>query len=486
MAIFREVEYKKAKKEKSMLVGVIFCAEIEEILDELQQLKGRVDAAEIRLDYLSESAWDQLPLVKEKASLPLIFTFRKKEQGGKQDLSEEKRLKLFEKALSLKPAFADIEADTDPKFIDKIAKMYPGMQLIGSYHDFEKTLADLAGLLKKMEHAHFAMYKIVLHAKSTLDLLRLMTFARETAKKMPLCCISLGPYGQPSRVLGAVVGNVLNYTSLQGWGSSLYQYDLETLEKLYGFSRLGLDTKIYALIGDPVGESPGAVFHNEIFRKEGAHAVYVKLRLSASELEEFVALAKKLPFGGFSVTMPLKEAILPFLTEIDKAAQAIGAVNTVLTRGNEWIGSNTDGLGALHALELYGRVEGKKIALLGAGGSARAIAYEALKRGAEVMVFNRTSSRGEKLANDFGCRAYALDALSAHSYEILINTIPTKISGELPILASILPPHALVMDINHSSFLIQAAGERGCRCLPGKEMWVQQAELQQKVWASRV
>ncbi|HAB98260.1 MAG TPA: hypothetical protein DCE71_00355 [Parachlamydiales bacterium] len=465
-----------------MLIGVILENSIDAVLSQMQQLKGRVDVAEIRLDYLEPSAWSRLALLKEKACLPLLFTFRKQEQGGHLAVPEKKRLALYEEALALLPAFADIETDTDPAFIERIKTMYPQISLIGSFHDFEKTPEDLASLLESMHPARFSMVKIAVKARSTLDLLRLMVFAKKMSPKCPLSCIAMGEYGQPSRVLGPIVGNVLHYTSLHDAVSSLYQYSLDTLENLYHFSSLTQKTKIYALLGDPIEASRGHLFHNEIFHREGVHAVYVKLRLKTDELASFFDLALKLPFGGFSVTMPLKEAILPLLTRVDPAALAIGAVNTVIVQGQNLIGSNTDAPGALLALEMHGKVQGKKIAILGAGGAARAIAYEAMRKGAEVALFNRTTARGEKIAKDFGCKAYALDSLSAHPYDLLINTIPVDSSGALPILATEILPDALVMDINPvslSSPLLRAAREKKCLCVDGDAMFEQQGRLQQ-------
>ncbi|MBX9744124.1 MAG: NAD(P)-binding domain-containing protein, partial [Chlamydiales bacterium] len=128
------------------------------------------------------------------------------------------------------------------------------------------------------------------------------------------------------------------------------------------------------------------------------------------------------------------------------------------------------------------KVRKKKVAILGAGGSAKAIAYEALRRGAEVMLFNRTLSRAEQAAKKLGCKVYPLDALSAHPYDCLINTIPPDSSGQLPVLAKDLLPHALLMDINSVTLsppLLLFAKENGRRCLDGSLMFEEQARLQQ-------
>ena len=329
-----------------MLIGVILGPTVEAALQEIEEIRELVDAAEIRLDHFTEPARQQISLLKAHARLPLVFTFRKKQQGGYGDFSESERLKLFSQALLAEPEFADIETDTDPAFIHRIAKQHPKITLIGSHHDFEKMPSDLSALLSSMKHPCFAMYKMALHASSTIDLLRLMLFGREMSKIVPLSCIAMGEYGRPSRILGPIIGNVLNYTSLRDQFGAVCQLGLHTLHSLYRFSHLTQGTKIYALLGDPVALSRGDIFHNEIFRNQGIHAVYVKLRLTAAELEGFFEMMPKLPFGGFSVTIPLKEAILPFLTKIDPVASAIGAVNTLRVQGMDTIGSNTDAPGA--------------------------------------------------------------------------------------------------------------------------------------------
>ncbi|MBS0625708.1 MAG: shikimate dehydrogenase [Verrucomicrobia bacterium] len=471
-----------------MLVGVILGPSAEEVLQEIEEIHSKVDVVELRLDHFDDSALQQLDLIHRKISVPTIFTFRKREQGGQKEISEEERLELFEEALNLEPAFADIEADTEPSFAAKMAELHPNVMLIGSHHDFEKTPEDLQGLLQSMKQKPFAMYKIALKARSTLDLMRLMVFAKEMAPKVPLSCLSMGEYGQPSRVMGPVVGNVLNYTSLRDQVGPLFQLNLDTLNDLYRIRHLTQGSKIFALLGDPIEGSQGHIFHNEIFKNEGINAVYVKLRLPAADLEKFFALVPKLPFGGFSVTIPLKEAILPFLSQIDSTAKAIGAVNTVTVQGPYTFGTNTDASGALNAIELHGKVEGKRVAVLGAGGAARAIAYEAMQRGAEVAIFNRTPERGVKMAQEFGCRAFALDEIGAHPYDILVSTIPPHPEGQLPIPTTAILPKSLVMEINNRPAeppLLQAAKEKGCRCVYGKEMFVEQGHMQQLLWKKR-
>jgi 3-dehydroquinate dehydratase/shikimate dehydrogenase len=433
---------------------------------QIDQIRPLVDLIELRLDYFE---------IHEKPDFPVIFTLRKKEQGGVYDFSESTRLKKIEKLLELGPDYCDIEADTDPVFIERIAKKFPKVKLIGSYHNFEETPQDLDAIFQTMKNPHFSIYKMALQACSTLDMLKLMIFLKKS--KEPLSAMSMGELGKPSRVMAPILGSVLDYAGLEE-DPKLHRYSLKTLLETFHYKKLNRQTLLYSLIGNPVEQSPGHLFHNLRFQH---NAVYIKMSLLGEEVPEFFALLRQLPFGGLSITIPLKEAVYSQMDEVKPIAQVIGAINTVLIQNRKIIGTNTDGPGALNAIEKHLKVRGKRIAILGAGGTARAIAYEAKKRGALVMIFNRTPERARKLADEFGCVGYVLDALSQHSYDILVNTIPPKESQVPP-----LHPYAAVMDAVYTpkeTPLLAAAKELGCLCIYGEEMFVEQALLQQKEWS---
>jgi 3-dehydroquinate dehydratase/shikimate dehydrogenase len=430
-------------------------------LRDIPKLDPLADIVELRLDAFEG--------VIEKPNFPCIFTFRKKEQGGLKDISDPERLAQIEKLLELSPDYCDIEADTDPAFIAHIAKKFPNVKLIGSYHNFHETPSDLPALLQTLKTPHFSIYKIAVTAQSTADMLRLMIFAKEANE--PLSVISMGEFGKPSRILGPLVGNVLDYAGLEE-DLLLHRYSLKTLHEVFHYRCLNAQTKVFALIGDPVEQSPGYLFHNAHFK---TNAVYIKMRLKTEELATFFQLIKKLPFYGFSVTMPLKEAIFPFLDAIEPEAQAIGAINTVIFRDKKAIGINTDAFGALEAIEKHLKVAGKRLAILGAGGSAKAIAYEAKRRGAVVSIYNRTLARAKQLAADLGCDGYGLEELK--SYDLLVNTTPPT-SELLPLLI----PKTTIMDIVYhpkETPLLQQAKKLGCHCIYGEEMFIEQALLQQ-------
>ena len=135
-------------------------------------------------------------------------------------------------------------------------------------------------------------------------------------------------------------------------------------------------TEVCAIIGDPVEHSLSPVMHNAAFKELGLSLVYVAFTVTPTELKTAVLGAKSLGLKGLNVTMPHKNAVMNYLDEVDATAKSIGAVNTILCNQGKLIGYNTDGNGAMVALQENGiDAEEKKLVLLGAGGAAKAIAY---------------------------------------------------------------------------------------------------------------
>ena len=170
---------------------------------------------------------------------------------------------------------------------------------------------------------------------------------------------------------------------------------------------------------------------------------------------------------GLSVTAPLKEKVIPYLVAVSDEAREMGAVNTLVRTERGWEGWNTDGRGAADCL---GEVLGKRVVILGAGGAARAIGYELKKRGAEVVIVNRTVERGKRVADSLGC-TFSEKVLPC---DILINT---TVSSEPPIVAPV------VMDIavRKTPFLEKARRE-GAKVMGGLEMFFNQAVAQQVIF----
>lgn len=296
--------------------------------------------------------------------------------------------------------------------------------------------------------------------------------------------LSMGVPGQFTRILGPVFGNAIDYACLNAKEATAPgQITVEDILNVYNYRSLNSETAIYGLIGDPVDESKGHIVHNQAMKKLGLNAVYVKMPVKPQELPDYFRKIKGLNFRGLSVTMPLKEPVMAHLSRIDPEAEKIGAVNTLVFEEDGFAGYNTDGVGALDAIEKRIPVKGKKMVFLGAGGSAKGVAYEARSRGAKIVILNRTESKAEALAKELGGEWGGLSDVPAQ-YDVLVNST----SEDMPISADSILPEKVVFDVvyraKHTEFL-KAAENKRCVLVFGYEMFVNQAAAQFELWFRR-
>ena len=182
--------------------------------------------------------------------------------------------------------------------------------------------------------------------------------------------------------------------------------------------------------------------------------------------------------------------MIPLLDEVDETARRIGAVNTVTLRDGRLEGANTDWLGAVRALERAGKLAGCRAVVLGAGGTARAVVFGLLARGARVAVLNRTPERAAALARELGAeQAGPLEALGSLPCDVLVHTTSVGLrSDESPVPAAALPAGARVLDAVYDppeTRLLRDARQRGCETIGGKWMLVEQAAEQIRLWTGR-
>jgi shikimate dehydrogenase len=147
---------------------------------------------------------------------------------------------------------------------------------------------------------------------------------------------------------------------------------------------VGPETKVYGLLGHPLGHTASPAMHNAAFRALGLNAIYLAFDVEPASLEDAVRGLRALKVGGFNVTIPYKERIMPLLTQLDPSARRVGAVNTVKVDGGALIGYNTDLAGFLAPLmELKLELQGLSALILGAGGAARACVRALLDAGVQ-------------------------------------------------------------------------------------------------------
>ncbi len=259
------------------------------------------------------------------------------------------------------------------------------------------------------------------------------------------------------------------------------------------------------LIGDPVAHSVSPVFQQAALDALGLDARYEAWQTPAAALAGRVTSLRHPDALGANVTVPHKQAVIPLLDAVDEAAGHAGAVNTIVNREGRLTGYNTDIEGFLSALRLDGGFEpkGATVAVLGAGGAARAIVWGLVQAGASrVLVLNRTVARAEALVSAMpdGKTAAAPLAGDGEALSKLLTPIDLLVNcttagmlhaageGMLPLAAGLLQPAWFVVDIVANPAvtpLLRAAAERGCRTLGGLSMLVRQGARSLELWTGR-
>jgi shikimate dehydrogenase len=249
------------------------------------------------------------------------------------------------------------------------------------------------------------------------------------------------------------------------------------------------DTSLFGLIGNPVAHSLSPAMHNQAFEATGYNGVYLAFRVT--DPATAIKGIKALNFRGVSVTLPHKVAVMEHLDEIDETAAQIGAVNTIVNNQGRLIGFNTDCPGALEALRSQTSLKDKAVALIGAGGAARAIGFGLVSAGGRVTVLNRSRTNGERLAEDLQAEFLPLNACQPNRYEILINTTPVGMHPETeatPIPKGELSKDMVVMDIVYNPLetrFLKEAAAIGCRTINGVAMFVFQGAQQFELWTDQ-
>ncbi len=234
----------------------------------------------------------------------------------------------------------------------------------------------------------------------------------------------------------------------------------------------------------------GVAMHNAAYKATGVPFTYVAF--GTENTREAVLAVRYLGIRGLGVSMPHKIAIMQYLDAIDETAARIGAVNTVVNDDGRLTGYNTDWIGAIHALQEGIDLAGKRSVVIGAGGAARAIVYGLTKERCQVTIYNRTASKGEKLAQDFGAQfGGSLDEMaSVGEYDILVNatSVGFHAPDEMVVPPSVLKEGKVVLDvvfIPPRSKLVREAEARGCVAIPGIRMLVHQASFQFELYTGK-
>ncbi len=413
-------------------------------LEEDKQLVNRyfkyIDLVELRVDYLREE--EQLYARKFPAMvhLPSILTIRRDVDGGLFSGSEFSRTCLFSRAL----AFADQDKAKNFAYVDfeddfhipslQDAAMAFGVKIIRSLHSMKEPIYNLKDRCMEMRKTGYEIPKIAFQPKKLSDVANLFREGSQMTELEHIFC-AMGPEGLPSRILAAYTNSYLTYTSpdeLISNTNGIGHTDPITLSNLYNFRSITRKTRLFGITGWPLYKISGPEIHNSGFKKAGIDAVYIPIR--SQLVSEALSFAEQIGIEGLSITNPHKESVMYYLNEQTPEVIQIGACNTAIYKNKKWYGYNTNAYGFKRALEEFLgpiKIKRKKVAIIGAGGAAKAVAYILKQMGARVCIFNRSLNHAKQLAERYGFEYCSLEPECAPILDEYSNLIvqTTSVGG---------------------------------------------------------
>lgn len=465
----------------------LFASSTSDLLRDLTFAEGLADVVEIRGDLGPDLDLDQIRRASRK---PLIYTCRAASEGGALADDDPRRGDRLERAAIAGFDHIDIEF-ASRRALEPVIADRAGRSLILSHHDLVRTPADadLDDLYARMCDAGADIVKIVTTPQTIGDIARLLHFACRATRsgRRPLIALAMGPMGQATRVLAARTGAPFTYASLRrGAEAAPGQIPAAELRSGYRIQNLTSSTRVFGIVGSDVTRSLSPAIHNAAFEATGIDAVYVPF--SSDDLSGFMQVAAAVDLDGFSVTRPFKRDVIAFLTSADSSAESAASVNTVTRYGTSWTGSSTDGHGVVTPLSRHLDIVGARVAILGAGGAARAAASALAAVGARVDLSARDDHKARATAASLGVQATPWTDRARGAYDVIINATPLgshEALDETPVSRERLRTEAVVFDMVYAPLetrLLREARAAGCRTIDGVSMLVAQAAAQFETW----
>lgn len=465
----------------------------DDLFAKIAQAEPLADVIELRFDCLDpdqvDAAIEQLPAI----DTIYLITYRPSEQGGMRVLPLNARLMFWKKvlpALEGRDILIDLEADINFPF------RFDETKVIRSTHFFNDPPSDLRPTFFDLADLGDGIVKIAASADDITDTIPawklLETAEREERIAIP---IAMGEAGKITRILGPARGAFMTYAALdEPDATAPGQITAADLIDVFRVKNHSPATKVHGIVAGNTSYSISPWMHNAGFAAANEDRVFVPLQVA--DLDAFIKRIVRpetrevdLNFAGFSVTNPHKQAIIAHLDEIDETAKAIGAVNTVRIEDGKLFGYNTDAPGFIQPLlDLYGDLNGAKVAVVGAGGAARACVYSLVREGADVTVFARDTSKAASLAESFDIVVQNLPD-TFNGFDIVVDCTPLGTKGDTEdksiATADQLAGVKLVYDLVYNPIdtkLIKEATKAGVKTLGGLEMLIAQGAEQFRIW----
>lgn len=500
-------------------ICVSVCAKTaHEFTEKIECAAKIADVVELRFDCLDkiepETLWRQLKNIRQKFDAKLLATFRPPEQGGKRNLNFAERRAFWRDSRVYEFVdWADFEFDfgddNENGFFKAVFE-----RLIYSFHDFSGVPENTNGIYQKLSaktdyenpNKQIDAVKIAVQTNDATDGLALMKLLEKAkAENKNLIPIAMGEAGIWTRIIGLSHGALMTFASLDDESKTAPgQLTVQEMIDVYRVKELDANTAIYGLIGESIAHSVSPQMHNAAFKFNKLNAVYIPF--AVKDLGEFMRrmvnpATREIDWlaRGFAVTIPHKVEIIKYLDEVDETAGKIGAVNTVkIDENGKLLGFNTDAAGFIEPLKnAYGDLRNTKVAVLGAGGAARAVVYALKQENASVTVFARNLEKAKSLQTDFDVDLQELNFKSLKSairnHQIVVNATSLgmkkgELENQTPVTAEQLEGVNLVYDLVYNPFqtkLMREADRVFVPTIGGLAMLVAQAIEQQKIWTGK-
>jgi len=461
-------------------------------LEILERNRSYVSLAELRLDCLESGELADAAQFPKQAGLPVILTCRRVSDGGKCTLSDKMRLELLCSVAQGPFSYVDIEEDikkSDLKIkmgdakIDFEANLKArGIRIIRSFHDFEGVPADVFGRISKLS-ARGDIPKVAVTPQSVLDVITIFRIHDELKEIKEKIIIGMGSWGVCTRILYKRCGSMLSFCSDNEAAPG--QLSAKTMKELYHADELNEQTHIYGVIGNPVLHTKSPEIHNPGFHIIHYNAVYVPFLVDS--VRAFFKLAELLPIYGFSVTIPHKRNVLPYLGRITREVKQIGSCNTVVHIQNMWKGINTDYYGFLEPVsDAITKGEIKSALVIGAGGASRAVVWALRNHDVKVTIVNRTIEHAKALALETMSSYDGLDRIGFYSgtVDLVVQTTSVGMDPQMNEDAAkgyVFSGKEIAFDLVYKpreTVFLRRAKEAGCRTISGASMLFAQGKLQ--------
>ena len=504
-------------------ICVSVCASTaDETIENIKQAANVADIVEVRFDCLEKG--DIAGAVEKMSAagiaVPLIATFRATEQGGRQSITLTDRSAFW--AGDSSPFWGgDFEEDAfgfSAHWQNKIA----------SYHDFDGVPENLTDIYERLAARDPDVIKIAVATDQITEAIPIWhLLARAKAENKQMIPVAMGEAGKWTRILSLAHGAFLTFAALNSRSETAPgQISAKEMKELYRVEELNTKTAVYGVIGGDTSYSISPMLQNTGFKAAEMNAVFVPLQVG--DLDEFMrrmvmpaTREVELNFHGFAVTNPHKKAIINYLDHIDETAEKIGAVNTVKVEEGKLFGYNTDAEGFVQPLKKqFGDLAGARIAIVGAGGAARACIYALLAEQAEVTVFARDEEKASKIAEKFGVNWARISNFRSEisnsedhvskvetqrsglhdgnsekvfsGFDIIVNSTPLGTKGEAEnetvAVAEQLEGVRLVYDLVYNpaeTRLLREAKSAGVEAIGGIEMLIAQGAKQFEIWTGQ-